>query len=72
MLSNFNEFHAHLTEFLETGDDSLIVFGLYQGVSKSNKSFTVPFCHVYKLQDNKILQFRQFTDTAKILEAIRF
>ncbi len=72
MLLNFNEFQSHPSEFLETGDDRLIVFGLYQGVSKSNKSFTVPFCHVYKLQDNKILQLRQFIDTVKILEAFRF
>ena len=53
MLLNFNEFHAHSSEFLEIGDDRVIVFGLYRGVSKSNKSFMVPFCHVYKLQDNK-------------------
>ena len=72
MLLNFNEFHAHPSEFLETGDDRVIDFGVYQGVSNSNKSFTVPFYDVYKLQDYKILQCRQFTDTTKILEAFRF
>ena len=50
MLLNFNEFHAHPSKFLETRDDRVIDFGLYQGVSNSNKSFMIPFCHMYKLQ----------------------
>jgi uncharacterized protein len=65
ILSNFDEFHAHPTEFLGIDVDEVIIFGAYHGKSKLNKYFTAPFCHVYKIQDNKILQFRQFTDNEK-------
>ena len=71
MLSNFKEFPAQPNDFLSI-DDKVIVFGRYHGESKLRKNFDVPFCHVYIMQGNKILQFKQFTDTEKIHEAIRF
>lgn len=71
MLLNFREFHAQPTEFLSI-DNRVIVFGRYCGESIVGKSFTIPFCHVYKIKGNKIIQFKQFTDTEKIQDAIRF
>jgi ketosteroid isomerase-like protein len=70
MMANFGEFHAHPIEFLEI-DDKVIVFGRYNGQSKAKRRFDVPFCHVYKIRDNKISQFNQFTDTEEIQKAIR-
>lgn len=71
MLSNFKEFHANPFEFLCI-DNRVIVFGFYQGRSILNKNFSVPFCHVYTILDNKISNFKQFTDTEKIQNAIKF
>jgi uncharacterized protein len=69
MLSNFEEFHAKPIEFLCI-DDKVIVFGWYYGQSKIGKSFTVPFCHLYSIKDDKIFRFKQFTDTQIIHEAM--
>lgn len=66
MLSNFKEFEPHPEEFLEI-DDNIIVFGRYTGESNLGKKFDVPFCHSYKMKDNKISQFKLFTDT-KIIQ----
>lgn len=69
MLSNFKEFHAEPKEFLSI-ENTVIVFGRYYGISKSNKKFDVPFSHVYALKDGKISKFQQFTDTKKIQDSL--
>jgi hypothetical protein len=69
MLSNFEEFHAIPEEFIES-KDHVIVIGRYIGISKNGKKFDVPFSHVYLIQENKIKQFRQFTDTKVIQDSL--
>ncbi len=69
MLSNFQEFHANPTEFLCI-NDKVIVFGRYAGQTKIGKNFIVPFCHLYTIRDSKIFQFKQYTDTQIINEAM--
>ena len=69
MLSVFKEFHANPTEFLCI-DDKVIVFGKYWGQTKIGKNFIVPFCHMYRIKDNKISQFKQYTDTKTIHDAL--
>ena len=68
MLSNFKEFHAIPQEYLES-KDVVAVIGRYQGVSKKDKNFDVPFSHLYNIQDNKIIKFRQFTDTKTLQDS---
>jgi len=70
MLKNFTEFHAIPETFLES-DDHVIVVGRYQGISKMGKKFDVPFSHIYQIKDNKIIKFKQFTDTEKIQESLK-
>ncbi len=69
MLSNFKEFHAIPEQFIDL-KDHVMVTGRYQGISKSDKHFDVPFSHVYLVQDGKIVQFRQFTDTKIIQDSL--
>ncbi|PIW31755.1 MAG: ketosteroid isomerase, partial [Nitrosopumilales archaeon CG15_BIG_FIL_POST_REV_8_21_14_020_37_12] len=69
MFSNFKEFHAMPDEFLES-ENHVIVIGRYQGISKKEKTFDVPFSHIYEIRNNKIFKFRQFTDTQKIQESL--
>jgi ketosteroid isomerase-like protein len=69
MLSNFEEFHAIPDQYLES-KDHVTVIGRYQGISKIGKKFDVPFSHVYLVQENKIKQFRQYTDTKTIQESL--
>ena len=67
MLSHFSEFHALPKEFLSR-KDRVVVFGKYHVKSKSGKEGKVPFCHVYTLQEQKILKFEQHVDAKKIQE----
>lgn len=69
MLSNFKEFYAVPEQFLDF-KDHIMVTGKYAGISKKDKSFEATFSHVYLIQENKIMQFRQFTDTKIILESL--
>lgn len=70
MLSNFEEFHA-IPESISDLKDHILVSGKYQGISKKGKSFETPFSHIYHIKDNKIIQFRQFTDTGKITDSMK-
>ncbi|AFS80687.1 putative ketosteroid isomeraserelated protein-like protein [Candidatus Nitrosopumilus koreensis AR1] len=70
MLSNFKEFHAIPEQFTDM-KDHVMVNGMYSGISNTGKSFEVAFSHVYHIQDDKIIQFRQFTDTQKIQESLK-
>jgi ketosteroid isomerase-like protein len=69
MLSHFKEFHA-IPEQITGLKDHVMVTGRYQGVSKQDKEFDVSFSHVYLVEENKIKQFRQFTDAQKIQETL--
>ena len=69
MLSNFREFHAISEQFFDFKDHIMVV-GRYQGKSKSDKTFDIPFSHVYLIQDGKIIQFRQFTDAQSLSSSI--
>lgn len=69
MLSHFKEFHA-IPEQITGLKDHVMVTGRYHGVSKQDKKFDVSFSHVYLVEENKIQQFRQFTDAQKIQETL--
>ena len=69
MLSHFKEFHA-IPEQISGLKDHVMVTGRYQGISKQDKKFDVSFSHVYLVEENKIKQFRQFTDAQKIQETL--
>lgn len=71
LLSSFSEFHAVPEEFLEAGEN-VIVLGRYRGIGKSTgRPFDSPFVHVYTLKDSRISRFRQYTDTHEIQSTLR-
>jgi len=64
------EFTAEPDEFLDAGDD-VVVLGRYRGVAKeTGKKLDVPFVHVWTLSDGKAARFRQFLDTAGWVDAL--
>ncbi len=66
MLSNFMEFHAIADEYLDMGNDCVLVLGSYAVKSKKNTHGSkIPFAHIYKIRNKKIHKFIQYTDTAK-------
>ena len=67
----WSEFTAEPEDFLDAGDE-VVVLGRYRGVAKeTGKKLDVPFVHVWTLEDGRALRFRQFLDTAGWVEALR-
>lgn len=64
------EFAAEPSEFLDAGDD-VVVLGRYLGVAKgTGKLLDVPFVHVWTMKSDKAVLFRQFLDTRGWVEAL--
>jgi len=64
------EFSAVPVEFLDAGDE-VVVLGRYRGVARgTGKVLDVPFVHIWTLRDGKAWRFRQFLDTAGWIEAL--
>lgn len=58
-------------EFIAQGD-TIVALGKYSGRFKTTgKRISVPFAHVWSLENGKVVGFRQYTDTALVQEAIR-
>jgi ketosteroid isomerase-like protein len=58
------EFHAVPHEFLDAGDE-VVVLGRYTGTAKGTaRQLDVPFVHVWSWRDGRAVRFRQFLDTA--------
>ncbi|HZP72270.1 MAG TPA: nuclear transport factor 2 family protein [Gaiellaceae bacterium] len=66
----WDEFTADPDEFVDAGDE-VVVLGRYRGVAKgTGKRLDVPFVHVWTFRDGKATRFRQFLDTAGWNEAL--
>jgi uncharacterized protein len=58
------EFHAVPHQFVDGGDE-VVVIGRYTGRAKdTGRELDVPFVHVWTLAGGKAVRFRQFLDTA--------
>ena len=67
----WSEFTAEPDDFLDAGDE-IVVLGRYRGVAKgTGKRLDVPFVHIWSVRDGKAVTFRQFLDTAGWVEAVR-
>jgi ketosteroid isomerase-like protein len=48
------------------GGDHVVVLGRYGGTMKaSGARLDAQFCHVYRFEGDKVVQFQQYTDTAQ-------
>jgi uncharacterized protein len=60
----WDEFTAQPDEFIDGGEE-VVVLGRYRGIAKdSGRVLDVPFVHVWSIRDGKLIRFRQFLDTA--------
>jgi uncharacterized protein len=63
-------FSAVPDEFLEAGDE-VVVLGRYRGTARqTGKQLDVPFVHIWSLREARAWRFRQFLDTAGWVEAL--
>jgi len=66
----WSEFSALPDEFLDAGEE-VVVLGRYRGVAKeTGRRLDVPFVHVWSLRDGKAWRFRQFLDTRGWVDAL--
>jgi uncharacterized protein len=64
-------FTADPDEFLEAGDQ-VVVVGRYRATAKATgKQLDVPFVHIWTLDDDKAIRFRQYLDTAGWVGALQ-
>jgi uncharacterized protein len=69
--SEWETWQAVVEEWLDAGD-TIIALGEYRGTYKSTGKLTkAAFAHVYRLKDNRIIKFQQYTDTLKVAEAMQ-
>lgn len=68
--ADWEDFSAVPSEFISAGD-RVITLGHYQGKCKATgKPLHAAFAHVYRLTDGRITEFRQYADSARLLQAM--
>lgn len=66
---DWTPFSATPSEFIAAGNH-VTVLGEYQGTHRTTgRSFVAPFAHVWRFENGRLAEFRQFTDTALWLVA---
>ncbi|MDO8386589.1 MAG: nuclear transport factor 2 family protein [Polaromonas sp.] len=66
----WTSYRFELQELMDAGD-RVIGIGSYHGTyGKTGKSMRARVAHVWRLQDGKIVQFEQFTDTLLVAQAM--
>ena len=70
LFTDFDEFVAEGTEFLES-DERVIALGNYSGrARKTGKKFTARFAHVWTLKNGLIVRLQQCADTVQLARAL--
>jgi ketosteroid isomerase-like protein len=68
---DWDRFSARAHHFIAQGD-RVVTLGEYSGTFKATgKSMTAPFAHVWTVRDGRLARFDMYTDTAKVLEALK-
>ena len=63
--------HRRRRRSSSTPGSEIVVLGRYRGVAKeTGKQLDVPFVHVWTVENDKAVRFRQFLDTAGWVEAL--
>jgi ketosteroid isomerase-like protein len=67
----WDEFTAVPDEFLDAGDQ-VVVIGRYRGRAKeTGKQLDVPFVHIWSMSGDQAIRFRQYLDTAGWVAALQ-
>jgi hypothetical protein len=68
---DWDRFSARAHDFIAQGD-RVVTLGEYSGTFKATgKSMTASFAHVWTVRDGRLARFDMYTDTAKVLEALK-
>jgi len=70
LLAHFEWYQAVPRQYYSSGN-TVLVSGVYKGVGKrTGKSFSTAFVHIWTLEDNCLVRFRQVADTAAVQEVV--
>jgi ketosteroid isomerase-like protein len=68
---DWESFSARAEDFISDGE-RVVSLGTYSGTyRKTGRSFSASFAHVWTVRGGKLTRFQMYTDTAKVLEALR-
>lgn len=66
----FDAFHLELDQFLDSGNQ-VVVTGSFLGRRKNaGAELNVPFVHIWKVADERLVHFQNFVDTADMQNAL--
>jgi ketosteroid isomerase-like protein len=69
--SEWDGYKHDLDELFDAGD-VIVATGTYSGTYKATgQSFSCRVVHLWRLENEKVVAFEQFTDTLKVAEAMR-
>jgi len=64
--NDWDGFITRVDDMLDAGD-RIVVYGAYHGTFKATRrTIVAPVCVIYTVRDGRIVEFRQFVDTAQI------
>ena len=70
LANDWDDFAATPADFIADGD-RVVALGTYTGAFKqTGRGISVPFAHVWTVSGETLAKFVQYTDTAKVLEAL--
>jgi ketosteroid isomerase-like protein len=68
---DWDSFSARADDFISDGD-RVVSLGAYTGsYRETGRSISAPFAHIWTVRGDKLARFRMYTDTAKVLEALK-
>jgi len=71
LASDWDRFSAEVHEFIAEGD-RVVSLGTYSGTfRKTGRTFSAAFAHIWTVRGDKLARFDMYTDTAKVLEALK-
>jgi ketosteroid isomerase-like protein len=71
LMSDWDGFAVTPEGVLDAGD-TIVGHGYYTGTHKqTGKAVRAQFAHMFRIRDGKVHRFRQYTDTAQFMSAIR-
>ncbi len=68
--ADWDGYTAAITELVDAGD-TVIGIGTYSGTNRATgRFFEARVAHVWRLADGRVVAFEQFTDTARVRDAL--
>ncbi|ERK72932.1 nuclear transport factor 2 family protein [Leifsonia aquatica] len=68
--AEWDGYTAAITELVD-GGDTIVGLGTYSGTHReTGRHFEARVAHVWRLADGRVVAFEQFTDTAKVRDAL--